>query len=92
MPSSTKKQFLQQAGLSLKRIKFFVDDNEEEVVEKLAMSQATMGFPQLKEGKGFEMMSCVSNSRDLAAIKSSWSVEGLKTLFTPQTKIYLRPI
>ena len=34
-----------------------------------------IGFPQLKEGKGFEIMSCVTNSRDLAVIKSSWSVE-----------------
>ena len=51
-----------------------------------------IGFPQLKEGKGFEIMSCVTNARDLAVINTSWSVEGLKSLFTPQTKVYLRPI
>ena len=97
VPSSSEKQILQQAGLGLKKIKFFVDENEEEVVEKLTSDMPgddghPIGFPQLKEGKGFEIMSCVTNSRDLAVIKSSWSVEGLKSLFTPQTKIYLRPI
>ena len=97
VPSSSEKQILQQAGLGLKKIKFFVDENEEEVVEKLTSDMPgddghPIGFPQLKEGKSFEIMSCVTNSRDLAVIKSSWSVEGLKSLFTPQTKIYLRPI
>ena len=97
MPSSTEKQILQQAGLGLKKVRFFVDDSEEEVVKKLTSDEPgddgiPNGFPQLKEGKGFELMSCMTNSRDLAVVKSSWSVEGLKTLFTPQTKIYLRPI
>ena len=97
VPSSTEKQLLQQAGLGLKKIRFFVDDSEEEVLEKLTSDVPgddglPTGFPQLKEGKGFELMSCMTNSRHLAVVKSSWSVEGLKTLFTPQTKIYLRPI
>ena len=97
MPCSSEKQILQQAGLGLTKIKFFVDENEEQVVEKLTSDMPgddghPIGFPQLKEGKGFEIMSCVTNSRDLAVIKSSWSVEGLKSLFTPQTKSYLRPI
>ena len=97
VPSSTEKQILQQAGLGLKKVRFFVDDSEEEVVKKLTSDEPgddgiPNGFPQLKEGKGFELMSCMTNSRDLAVVKSSWSVEGLKTLFTPQTKIYLRPI
>ena len=97
VPSSTENQFLQEAGLGLKKIKFSVDDSEEEVLEKRTSDtpgedgQPT-GFPQLKEGKGFELMSCITNSRDLAVVKSSWSVERLKALFTPQTKIYLRPI
>ena len=76
---------------------YSVDDSEEEVLEKLTSDVPgddglPTGSPQLKEGKGFELMSCMTNSRDLAVVKSSWSVEGLKTLFTPQTKIYLRPI
>lgn len=96
VPSSSEKQILQQAGLGLKNIKFFVE-NEEDIVEKLTSDMPgdaghPIGFPQLEEGKGFEIMSCVTNSRDLAVTKSSWSVEGLKSLFTPQTKIYLRPI
>ena len=71
-----------------------MDDCEEVVLEKLTSEVAgddglPTGFPQLKEGKGFELLSCVTNSRDLAVVKSSWSVERLKTLFTPQTKIYL---
>ena len=97
MPSSTDKKILQEAGLGLKNIKFFVDDSEEEVLEKLTSDTPgedghPTGFPQLKEGKGFELMSCNTNSRDLVVVKSSWSVERLKVLFTPQTKIYLRPI
>ena len=97
VPSSTEKQILQEAGLGLKKIKFFVDDSEEEVLQKLTSDTPgedgqPAGFPQLKEGKGFELMSCITNSRDLAVVKSSWSVERLKALFTPQTKIYLRPI
>ncbi|CAH3175188.1 unnamed protein product [Porites lobata] len=76
VPSSSEKQILQQAGLGLKKINFFVDENEEEVVEKLTSDMPgddghPIGFPQLKEGKGFEIMSCVTNSRDLAVIKSS---------------------
>lgn len=51
-----------------------------------------MGFPQLKEAKGFEIMNCSSNSRDLAVVKTSWSVKDLKSVFTSQTKVYLRPI
>ena len=67
VPSSSEKQILQQAGLGLKKIKFFVDENEEEVVEKLTSDMPgddghPIGFPQLKEGKGFEIMSCVTNS------------------------------
>ena len=70
---------MQQAGLGLKKIKFFVDDSEEEVTEKLTSDVPgddglPTGFPLLKEGKGFQIMSCVTNSCDLAVIKSFWSV------------------
>ena len=96
-PSSGEKQVLQQAGLGLKKIRFFVDDSEVEVKAKLTSdmvddSGEPMGFPQLKEAKGFEILSCSSNSRDLTVVKTAWSVKDLKSVFTSQTKIYLRPI
>ena len=64
---SSEKQILQQAGLGVKKIKFFVDENKEEVLEKRTSDMPgddghPIGFPQLKEGKGFEIMSCVTNS------------------------------
>ena len=85
VPSSTEKQILQQTGLGLKKIRLYVDDSEENVLEKLTSDTLgedglPIGFPQLKEGKGFELMTCVTNSRDLAVVKSSWSVEGLSVL------------
>ena len=58
-----------------------LDDNGEPV-----------GFPQLKEVKGFEILSCSSNSRDLTVVNTAWSVKDLKSVFSSQTKIYLRPI
>ena len=96
-PPSAEKQILQQAGLGLKKIRFFVDDSEVEVKEKLTSdilddNGEPMGFPQLKEAKGFEILTCSSNSRDLTVVKTAWSVKDLKSVFTSQTKIYLRPI
>lgn len=40
VPSSTENQILQQAGLGLKKINFFVDDSVEDVVEKLTSDEA----------------------------------------------------
>ena len=62
-PSSAEKQVLQQAGLGLKKIRFFVDDSEVEVKEKLTSdilddNGEPMGFLQLKEAKEFEILSC----------------------------------
>ena len=51
-----------------------------------------MDFPRLKEAKGFEILSCSSNARDLTVVKTAWSVKELKSVFSSQTKIYLRPI
>ena len=48
--------------------------------------------PQLKETKGFEIPRCLSNSQDLTVVKTTWSVNDFKSVFTSQTKIYLRPI
>ena len=31
------------------------------------------GYPQLKEAKGFEILSSLSNSRDLTVGKTAWS-------------------
>ena len=96
-PSSAEKQVLQQAGLGLKKIPFFVDDSEVEVKEKLTSyilddNGEPMGFPQLKEAKGFGILSCSLNSRDLTVAKTASSVKDLKSVFSSQTKIYLRPI
>jgi len=58
VPSSTEKQILQEARLGLKKINFFVDDSEEEVLEKLTSD--TPGEDGQPTG--------------LAVVKSSWSV------------------
>jgi hypothetical protein len=83
--------------LGLKKIKLFADDNEKRVLEKLTSDAKDedglpLGFPQLKQCGGFEILQWTSNFRDLCLIKVSWSVKELKTVFTSQSKIYLRPI
>jgi hypothetical protein len=98
VPTASEKQILFKAGLGLKRIKFDVDDNEEAVVKKITASETedgsaeVLGFPQLHNCGGFELMRCVANCRELVVIDGSWAVKELKANGGPQAKIYARPI
>ncbi len=97
IPTSTAKQVLHNAGLGLKKIKFLLSDNEEQVAEKImsaekSADEETVGFPQLRDGGGFELLHCQSNCRQLTMIKCQWSVKNLKANLGSQSKIYVRPI
>ena len=100
VPTASEKQILFKAGLGLKRIKFDVDDNEEAVVKKITASETedgsvsaeVLGFPQLHNCGGFELMRCVANCRELVVIDGSWAVKELKANGGTQAKIYVRPI
>ena len=50
------------------------------------------GFPQLREGGGFEMLHCLPNCRDLTPLKCSWAARELRCNLGGQSKIYLSPI
>ena len=53
----------------------------------------SLGFPQLKECGGFELLRCTANCRDLSVISCSWNAKDLRSsLGGRQGKIYLRPI
>ncbi|KAL5007947.1 hypothetical protein ScPMuIL_013528 [Solemya velum] len=90
VPNSKEKILLQNSGLGLKKISFRTTDTEDDVSMKL-QSEIT-GFPKLKESGGFELLSCVSNCRNLEVLKCHWNVGSLKSALSAQTKIYIRPI
>lgn len=97
IPTSTEKQLLHQAGLGLKKIKLEATDDETTVLRKITSNEQNeegqiVGFPQLKDCGGFEMLHCVSNCKDLTPITCSWAVKDLKANLGAQTKLYLRPI
>ena len=51
----------------------------------------SLGFPQLKEYGGFELLRCTANCRDLSVISCSWNAKDLRSsLGGRQGKIYLR--
>lgn len=97
-PTSIEKQILFKAGLGAKKIKFDMEDNEKTVVAKITSDSKgdngkPLGFPALNESGGFEMMQCLPNCRDLAAIDCNWNAADLKaSLGGGQGKIYLVPI
>lgn len=74
-----------------------MDDNEQMVLDKLCSNELkdgqTIGFPQLRDCGGFEMMVCTSNCRQLSRLDCAWDAESLKSILAGgQSKIYLRPI
>jgi len=97
VPTSTENQILHKAGLGLKKIRLDLDDNVNDVKEKITSKEVDdgvpLGFPQLCSCGGFELMCCTPNCRDLNVIENSWAARSLKTaLGGGQAKIYLRPI
>ena len=97
VPSSTENQILFKAGLGLKRIKFYLDDDELEVKSKITSDMVedgvVKGFSKLRNCGGFELMSSKTNCRDLNLIKCSWAAKELKSYMGGgQAKIYIRSI
>ena len=71
VPNSQEKQILYKAGLGMKKIKFFSDDGEEDVYNKLTSEDSENGgFPKLKGCGGFELLQCT--------VKCAMSVKELK--------------
>ena len=57
IPTSTAKQVLHNAGLGLKKIKFLLSDNEEQIAEKnmsaeKSADEETMGFSSTSRWRG----------------------------------------
>ena len=97
VPTATEKQILANAGLGLKKIALDLNDDEEEVTRNLLSDEKDQhgqpkGFPQLKEGGGFEMLHCMSNSRNLQLLRCSHAARDIRFNVPGQSKIYLRPI
>ena len=74
-----------------------MDDDEEIVLNKLCSSELNdgeaVGFPQLRDYGGFEMMVCTANCKQLSHLDSAWDAKSLKSILGGgQSKIYLRPI
>ena len=83
VPNASTKQILHNAGSGLKKIKLQLNDNEEQVAEKILSGDLneeneTLGFPQLRDGGGYELLQCLSNCRQLSLISCQWSVKELK--------------
>ena len=97
IPTCAERQVLFQAGLDIKKIKLNLDDDESAVMDKITCSGLDdvgqpIGFPQLKDCGGYEMLHCVSGSKILKPIECCWSAKDLKANIGPQSKVYLRPI
>ena len=83
-PSAIEKQILFKAGLGLKKIKLDLQDDEQTVMGKITSETQdaignSLGFPQLKECRGFEMLRCAANCRDLSVISCSWNAKDLRS-------------
>ena len=97
IPNSVEKQILHNAGLGLKKIKFQVSDNAQQVVDRIMSAEKAdngepVGFPQLRDKGGFELLRCLPNCRELSMIECPWTVGNLKATLGSQSKIYARPI
>ena len=79
IPNSIEKQILHNAGLGLKKIKFEVSDNTQQVVDTIMSDEKAgggepIGFPQLRQSGGFELRRCLPNCRELRMIDCPWTV------------------
>lgn len=97
IPNSSEKQVLHNAGLGLKKIKFELTDSEQQVANKILSddkkeNNEIVGFPQLRQGGGFELLQCLPNCRELTMINCHWAVTELKANLGSQSKMYVRPI
>ena len=51
-----------------------------------------IGFPQLRDKGGFELLLCLPNSTQLSISECPWIVGNPKATLGSQSKIYARPI
>ena len=51
-----------------------------------------IGFLQLRDKGGFELLRCLPICRQLSMIECPWTVRNLKATLASQSKIYARPI
>jgi len=98
IPSSTDKQVIFHAGLTMKKIKLDLEDKGEDVLEKVSCGDKgedgeVKGFPQLKELGGFEIMYCVSGAKEDSAFELflDCQIKELKANVRSQSKLYLWP-
>lgn len=98
VPNATEKEILNNAGLGKKKIKLNKDDDQTDVFEKIMSNEVNeetnevVGFPQLREAGGFELLRSSQNCRDLKLIECSWTANELQKNVNPQATIYIRPI
>eukprot|EP00794_Sanderia_malayensis_P002531 gene2531-2927_t len=99
VPTQTEKEVLHNAGLGLRKIKLDLADDENQVREKLTAAEVPeggafpAGYPQLKDCGGFELLQCLSNSRDLSVLNCSLAAKDIKAkVGGGQGKIFIRPI
>ena len=75
IPDANTKQVLHNAGLGFEKIKLQLNDSEEKILSAdLNEENETLGFPQLQDGGGFELLQCLSNCRQLSLTSCQWSV------------------
>lgn len=79
MPSSSEKEILFKAGLGIRKIQFLTSDTEAVTSDMSIGSGQTIGFPQLNNCGGFELLKCTQDSRELSLIDCEWSGYQLKT-------------
>jgi len=94
LPTAEEKEMLLKAGLGLKKITFSESDNFLDTISGADRDEngEYVGFPQLKNCGGFELLRCQANKRVLALIDCEWTVKSLKRFVGPQGKIYVRPV
>ena len=75
IPNASTKQVLHNAGLGFEKIKLQLNNSEEKILSAdLNEENKTLGFPQLQDGGGFELLQCLSNCRQLSLTSCQWSV------------------
>ena len=88
--------------LGVRKIKLDLQDNEDEVFKKLCCGDIRtgddeenlpVGYPQLADCGGFELMVCQSNSRQLTVLDCTPSTRALRArIGGSQSKVNIRPI
>ena len=103
VPTSSEKEMLRKAGLGVRKIQLDLEEDEQKVLQRICSDAVNdddeeeeklpLGYPQLAECGGFELLVCQSNSKDLVVLNCSLKAKDLKaSLGASQSRIYIRPI